>query len=472
MPPSPTSTLDELTREATQLRFTDAATETAFLTERVEGGLMRARVMLGAAMLAWAAGGWADWANQPPGAPFLRASVQLRVISEVACAWMLVSTWLPGHVRRAEWVNATGVAVLAAFPLLNFWHFAWHLPHRPFVGLLTGNLVAVLAVAAFAMPLRARTLTVVIATVLVPGAVFFRTTVLVERPAEFRSLLSVLFVVSPMIVLMAWWREAGERVLFAQREHARRLNAELERANGELARLNAAKNEFMAVAAHDLRAPLGVVRGLLGLLREGRIAAPEKREEALRQALGEADRMYALVENYLGAHAAESGALPLRRETVDLGAVARELVARYAPAAATKGQALTTDAPTGRVRVMADPALLAQVGDNFVTNALKFSPSGASVRVELLAAPDAGVARLAVVDEGPGVTPDEQTRLFSKFARGAARPTADERSVGLGLATARRLAAAMDGRVGCESPVAAGRGACFWIELPAAEGTA
>jgi signal transduction histidine kinase len=393
------------------------------------------------------------------------AVLSQRVIAELGCLLMLVSTWMPGHVRRVEWVNAIGVTTLAAYPLLAFWHFAFHLPRLQFVGQLIGNLMPILAVSAFALPIRARMLATIVALVLVPGAVFFATTVLTERVSELRSLLTAFFGSGTVVVLMAWWRESGERTMFAQREYARRLNAQLERANAELARLNTEKNEFMAVAAHDLRAPLGVVRGLLELIQEDGMPAA-KRPEALRLALGETGRMHTLVENYLGAHAAETGTLSVQPEIVDLGVVATELVARHAAAAAGKRQTLTTDAPAGRVRVQADATLLAQVGDNFVTNALKFSAAGADVRIELLAAPGAGVARLAVVDEGPGVTPEDQEKLFHKFSRGAARPTAGEPSAGLGLATVRRLAEAMGGRVGCDSPVTDAGGACFWIELP------
>lgn len=462
-------TLESLLRQARRLRFADPALETAFMHERIDDGLVRARVIVIAAMVVFAVGGISDYHTFQRYPLVWQAVWVQRLIAELGCLGMLVSTWLPGHRGRAEWVNAIGVTTLAVYPVLAYWHFAFHLPRLQFVGQLIGNLMPILAVAAFALPIRARMLAMVVALVVVPGAVFYSTTVLAERTSELRSLLTAFFGSATVVVLMAWWREAGERTMFAQREHARRLNAELERANAELARLNAEKNEFMAVAAHDLRAPLGVVRGLLELLREGRIAAPEKRDMALTQALGETARMHALVENYLGAHAAESGALPVRVEALDLGAFARELVARHGATAAAKRQTLTTDAPAGRVCVSADAALLAQVGDNFVTNALKFSPAGAAVRIELLAAPSAGVARLAVVDEGPGVASEEQGKLFRKFSRGTARPTGGESSAGLGLATARRLAEAMGARVGCESPVSDGRGACFWIELPEAK---
>lgn len=466
MAPSTTPALGSLLAQARRLRFSDPTFEARFMSERILGGLVRARVMLIAGMVVIVGNGLMDARNLALWAPvFLKATLQLRALAALACLGMLLSTFFRGHERRAYWVNAIGVAVLASLPLLIYWHYAHHFPGRQFIGQVFGNYLPILAISAFTLPIQFRTMALITAATAVPAMVFYRLTVLAERKSEFLTLSTTLAGTGVAILLMAWWREAGERAMFAQREHMRELNAELEHANAELARLNAEKNEFMAVAAHDLRAPLGVVRGLLELLRDGRIAAPEKRDAALHQALSETGRMHALVENYLGAHAAESGMLPVRREAVDLGAVAQELATRHGTSATTKRQPLTTDAPTGRVWVWADPALLAQVGDNFVTNALKFSPRGAAVRIELLAAPEAGVARLAVIDAGPGLTPEEQGKLFRKFSRGTAQPTGGESSAGLGLATARRLGEAMGGRVGCDSPVADGRGACFWIEL-------
>jgi signal transduction histidine kinase len=99
-----------------------------------------------------------------------------------------------------------------------------------------------------------------------------------------------------------------------------------------------------------------------------------------------------------------------------------------------------------------------------VTNALKFSPPGAPVRLEVQTAADHPRARLAVVDRGPGIALDEQPNLFRKFGRASTRPTGGEASHGLGLAVAKRLAEAMGATVGCDSET--GRGATFWIELP------
>lgn len=461
--------LAALLHQARWLRFADRPTEEQFHNERQRDGRTRVRVMLVLAILFVAASGLRMALVYPPGYRWLLETQLHYRFFVVAPAWVLalLSTMLPGHHRRAEWVYTSATLVALWGLVVMDWHYllAERRGVNTMASLITIDFVEVLVLSTFTLPLRFRWQAVLSLGGTATALVFLRLATPSFYGAEIGSITTNLGFAAVATLVLATWREQSERTIFVQREHGRALNAELEKSNAELARLNAEKNEFMAVAAHDLRAPLGVVRGLLELLRDGRIATAEKRATALQQALGETGRMHTLVENYLGAHAAESGALPVRREAVDLGAVAHELVARHGAAANAKRQQLTADAPLGRVRVLADPALLAQVGDNFVTNALKFSPAEAKVRLELHAAPDAGLARLAVLDEGPGVSPAEQGRLFQKFSRGSVRPTAGESSAGLGLAVAKRLADAMGGRVGCDSPVAAGRGACFWVEL-------
>jgi len=118
------------------------------------------------------------------------------------------------------------------------------------------------------------------------------------------------------------------------------------------------------------------------------------------------------------------------------------------------------------VRVRADASRLAQVVDNFLSNALKFSPRGATVRIALSVAEDGRAARLEVIDEGPGIAPEEQAKLFRKFGRAGTQATGGETSHALGLAVAKRLAESMGGTVGCESTP--GAGAMFWVALPVA----
>lgn len=467
--------LDELLKQARRLRFKDAVLETQFQNERQAEGQMRSRVMMVVAVLVVIV----PDLHLFPGLGALNVAPvnwQLHYRFFVIAPWwllQLLASFLPDHRRRVNWMNGT-VTVGVLWGL-----FMMRVGPRSItsetVTLLTADFTLVLLAAVYALPMRFGT---IVATA-VAGAggslvwlqIFLSTSISAATSVGMAATVLTLnfSAVALVVMTLGWGRERNDRVMFAQREHVRRLAEQLEKNNAELARLNAEKNEFMAVAAHDLRAPLGVVRGLLELVRDGKITAEEKRAEAVRQAIGEAQRMHALVDDYLGAHALESGSVPVRWERLDLGAVAQAAGLRHAGAAAKKGQHIKVEAPVGKVWVTADAGMLAQVADNFVTNALKFSATGAAVKIELLVAAaegGGGCARLTVTDEGPGVAAEEQGRLFMKFGKGSARATAGEASTGLGLAVAKRLAEAMGGSVGCESPAnERGTGAMFWVEL-------
>jgi signal transduction histidine kinase len=447
--------------------------EQQFHDERQRDGLMRVRIMLGLAILFVTAIGLRMALVFPPGTQWQLADQLHYRFFVVAPAWLLalVTTMCPGHTRRAEWVyvGATLVAIWGLVVMNWLWLLQAPPGLRAPVSAITLDFIEVLVLSTFTLPLRVRW-QAVLSVGSAAGALGFLAVAMPSSLArELGSLTTNLGFAAVATLVLAAWRERGERMLFVQREYGRALNAELEKTNGELTRLNAEKNEFMAVAAHDLRAPLGVVRGLLEMVRDGQVATEEKRAEAVRQALGEAQRMHTLVNDYLGAHALESGTVPVRKERLDLGAAAQAAGARHAGAATMKGQRIETDAPLRKVWGTADAGMLAQVADNFVTNALKFSATGATVKIELHVAGaegGGGVARLTVTDEGPGIAAEEQGRLFTKFGKGSARATAGEASTGLGLAVTKRLAEAMGGTVGCDSPAnERGTGATFWVEV-------
>lgn len=450
-------------RQANRLRFDDAALETAFREERMRAAATRTRVTLIAGMLAAAGIGAATVFSgvQRDLTDFHFMNLRLRFLGIVP-AWllMLVSTYLPGHRRRADWVNGAGT-VLACWALaLIYWHSAFFFPTGSIWDAVWGGLMTLLLISAIVLPWSGRVLAVTLTASLGGTLVFYALTL--EANASHLKMLAANFtLIGGVILLLAWYRESAERLMFAQREHMRRLNEELARVNAELARLNAEKDEFLAIASHDLQSPLVSVHGLADQLAEGRATEPARAHDAIRSL---ARRMLDLVENFLGAHAAESGGLPVRKERIDLRVQATQAAERHGLAAAAKAQRVEAAAGSA-VWVTADAALLAQVADNFVSNALKFSPRGARVRLEVLVAEDGSRARLAVIDEGPGIAPDEQEGLFRKFSRTAPKPTGGEASHGLGLAVARRLAEAMGATVGCESAPSAG--ATFWIELPA-----
>lgn len=446
-----------LRRQANRLRFDDPAWEAAFRDERLRAAATRTRVTLIAGMLAAAGIGAATVFSgvQREVTDFHFMNLRLRFFGIVP-AWllMLVSTYLPGYRRRADWVNGAGT-VLACWALaLIYWHTAFIFPALSIWDAVWGGLMTLLLITAVVLPWSGRVLAATLALAL-GGTLAFYVATLEAEAGNVKMLAANFALIGGVILLLAWYREAAERLMFAQREHMRRLNA-------ELARLNAEKDEFLAIASHDLQSPLVSVHGLAEQLADGRAAEPTQAHAAIRTL---ARRMLDLVENFLGAHAAESGGLPVRRERIDLRAHAAQAAARHGPVAAAKGQRLEAAAGPA-VWVTADAALLAQVADNFASNALKFSPRGACVQLDVLVAEDGSRARLVVIDEGPGIAAAEQEGLFRKFSRAAAKPTGGEASHGLGLAVTRRLAEAMGGTVGCESEP--GAGATFWIELPAA----
>jgi len=269
----------------------------------------------------------------------------------------------------------------------------------------------------------------------------------------------VLASIGALILVSARAREVIERRLFAQRE-------ELAELNGELSRMNTEKNEFMTIAAHDLRSPLAAVGGVVRGLQNGQIGGAEEVDTTYRSIQKMTQRMLGLVDDYLGAHAMEYGSLPVRLARCDLGAEAMAAMKRMAAAAKIKRQTIRFNPPDDEIRAMADVSQLAQILENFLSNALKFSPEGAEVEIGLLRAEDGSRVRIEVIDQGPGVPAAEQGQLFRMFGRTSVQPTAGEKSHGIGLAVTKRLAESMGGSVGFDSPVAEdGTGAAFWVEL-------
>jgi len=453
-----------LRRQANRLRFDDPAWETAFCEERLRAAATRTRVTLIAGMLAAAGIGAATVFSgvQREVTDFHFMNLRLRFFGIVP-AWllMLVSTYLPGHRQRAYWVNGAGT-VLACWALaLIYWHSALIFPALSIWDAVWGGLMTLLLITAVVLPWSGRVLAVTLAASL-GGTLAFYALTLEAESGNVKVLAANFALIGGVILLLAWYREASERLMFAQREHMRRLNAELARMNAELARLNAEKDEFLAIASHDLQSPLVSVHGLADHLVAGRVAPSEKVHGAIRDL---ARRMLQLVEDFLGAHAIESGRLPLRIVRLDLAAAAGEAAARQRAAAELKAQTIVVEAESP-VWGRGDASLLAQVVDNFLSNALKFSPRGAMVRLALSVAEDGSAVRLEVIDKGPGIAPEEQEKLFRKFSRTGAKTTGGEASHGLGLAVAKRLAESMGGSVGCESAI--GVGATFWVTLPAA----
>lgn len=238
---------------------------------------------------------------------------------------------------------------------------------------------------------------------------------------------------------------------------------ESHRANRRLRDLAQIKDEFLRVATHDLKNPLQAIHGaseLLALSAERRGVLGEMRE-FIDLIQHRAVHMQRIIEDFVEGHALEDGQLQLERAATDIAALVGDAVAGYSPSAEAKRITLSLAIVPPLPPVLADGARLAQVIENLIGNAIKFSPPGTRVFVHVSAGE---WLRVEVVDQGPGLSDEDHERLFARYARLSAKPTGGEASTGLGLAISKQLIEAHGGRIGAENNE--GGGATFWFELP------
>ncbi|HJW09253.1 MAG TPA: ATP-binding protein, partial [Holophagaceae bacterium] len=239
--------------------------------------------------------------------------------------------------------------------------------------------------------------------------------------------------------------------------------ARLEALNQDLVRLNMEKNEFMGIAAHDLRNPLANITLLAEALSEAEeLFTPEERRNRLQQMAEKSHEMAEILGKLLDVNAIEAGRLNLSFSTFDLLPLVKEVLQDFEARAQAKGITLHLQHERQVLEVYAADLQVKQVLENLVSNAVKYSPPHRSVWVALAELPQA--VFLQVKDEGIGLTDSDKHKVFNRFTKLSARPTGGESSTGLGLSIARRLVEAMHGRIWVESE--SGKGSAFCVELP------
>jgi signal transduction histidine kinase len=242
-----------------------------------------------------------------------------------------------------------------------------------------------------------------------------------------------------------------------------RLRREMDAKNRELARLNELKNQFIGIAAHDLRTPLTAVIGYTDLMLLQRDEDGSAEDRDMLQCIARSGRfMLRLVDDLLDVSAIEGGSVRLDVTATDLVALTRANVELNAAVAARKGIAVELVGDGLPLLARVDPVKLEQVLSNLVGNAVKFSPPDTTVRVRL--GRDGQWATIAVEDEGPGIPAHELGRIFEPFQMASVRATAGEKSTGLGLAIVKKLVTAHGGEIRAESEV--GRGTTIRVTLP------
>ena len=233
----------------------------------------------------------------------------------------------------------------------------------------------------------------------------------------------------------------------------------------DLERGDTARRRFFQDAAHEMKTPLAVIEATAAAVIDGVYEHEERHLETIRT---QARLLSRIVDDLRTISLADAGALPLNRGQVPLSDIVNAIGTAFEARAAERGATLTATAPPGsRLVVTADRDRLFQAVAAMVDNAIRYTPNGGHVTVIGGASPSsAAMARIDVLDDGPGVPADGLKLVFDRFYQ--ADPGRDRTSgtSGLGLAIARAIAEAHGGRTGVEN-LAAG-GAKFWLEVPLA----
>jgi signal transduction histidine kinase/DNA-binding NarL/FixJ family response regulator len=241
----------------------------------------------------------------------------------------------------------------------------------------------------------------------------------------------------------------------------RRLAAQWER----LRRANAFKSEILGKVAHDLKNPLGVITGRTEMMADFLEAVPvsaDKVRSQVQHIRQSAERLIGMVDTLLADAMADALNISIRRESIDVAALVKEVVEASRPLLDRKQQRIDVEALES-LTVSGDPDRLREAIDNLVSNANKYSPIGGRIRMSVARRGDDTVIRVS--DNGPGLSPEDMSRLFGRFQRLSAKPTAGESSTGLGLSIVKRIVELHGGQITAES-LGPGAGTTFTIALP------
>ncbi|HEX8145992.1 MAG TPA: ATP-binding protein [Pyrinomonadaceae bacterium] len=241
-----------------------------------------------------------------------------------------------------------------------------------------------------------------------------------------------------------------------------RLLLRAEEARGEAEAASRAKDGFLAMVSHELRAPLSVIAGWATMLRE-RGADEQMRAEALDKIVRNVELQKHLIEDLIDVSRITAGRLRIDARPADLVPVIEDAVETVTLAARAKGIHIETSYCREAGRVVGDPDRLRQVVWNLLSNAVKFTPDGGRVEVLLEKVGDYG--RITVCDTGAGIDPALLPHVFEPFRQGEGALFRGQMGLGLGLSIVRHIVEAHGGAVAADS-AGEGRGATFTVTLP------
>ncbi|MBS1493606.1 MAG: tetratricopeptide repeat-containing sensor histidine kinase [Bacteroidetes bacterium] len=260
--------------------------------------------------------------------------------------------------------------------------------------------------------------------------------------------------------------QAQFEVVQAQRESEiyKLKNIDLAEANKKLEDMNQEKNEFLNLVSHDLKNPLNSIYGFSNLLVEDiNTLSMEEISDFASNINISSMAMLDLVNEILNSEMMDSGRYELNNELIDLNVLIKSLISMNKFQLRQKEIKIIFDEKIVS-HVFNDSNVIKQIISNLLSNAIKFSPEGKSIFITVAHNKSDSSTWVGIQDEGPGLTEEDRKKLFTKFARLSAKPTAGESSTGLGLSIVKKLADIIGAKVVCESEP--GKGAKFILQIP------
>ncbi len=230
--------------------------------------------------------------------------------------------------------------------------------------------------------------------------------------------------------------------------------AEVASQNKELVNLNREKDMLVNVVAHDLRTPLSHVRLLIQLIDVTSLHLTKDQKSYLTEIDNSVDRLSQMIGRILNIHALETNQVKLKNQIIDLVELVNYVVRCFRLTAEDKEIEIITSAQQGNHFVEIDKNYTIQVLENLVSNAIKFSERGS--KVVLYVNSQGGKTYVMVEDQGPGISEEDQKKLFGRFQKLSAQPTEGETSIGLGLSIVKKYIESMNGEIHCESELGIG----------------
>lgn len=255
-------------------------------------------------------------------------------------------------------------------------------------------------------------------------------------------------------------KQRDNNKLKVQYAEIQRQKEQIENINAELVQLNEEKNDLISIVAHDLKSPLNQISGMLDIIKLTLKKQDKEQQDYISRIDQSTARLKRMVTKILDVSAIEAKTLNVTMEEVDINVLLKDVVTSFYEMAEKKEIEIVENL-SSVANVNVDKGYATEVLENLMSNAVKYSPLGKKITVDMQE--NGQFVKIGFADQGQGISKGDMKRLFGKYHKLSARPTAGEDSTGLGLSIVKKYVEALNGKVWCES--VEGEGATFFVEF-------